>query len=157
MIQGVAIETLPARRVAAIRHVGPYMGIGAAFEKLARWAAPRGLLGPGVLCLGVYHDDPRSTPPDQLRSDACITVEPGVAADAAAGVQILDLAPGRYIVALHKGHYSGLPQSYLHLITQWMPAHGCQPDARPCYELYLNDPQSTPPDELLTEIHLPVR
>ena len=30
-------------------------------------------------------------------------------------------------------------------------------DDIPCYELYLNDPKQTPPEELLTDLHLPLK
>ncbi|MFX6234577.1 GyrI-like domain-containing protein, partial [Acinetobacter baumannii] len=40
----VTITEQPAVTLAAIRHQGPYMEIGRAFERLTTWAAGRGLL-----------------------------------------------------------------------------------------------------------------
>src|SRR5438876_564500 len=69
----VTIETLPARRLATVRHFGPYPQIAEAFHRLGRIAAERGLyahVDPPMLAL--YHDDPETTPPAELRSDAAL-------------------------------------------------------------------------------------
>ena len=68
-------RTVPAIRVAFMRHVGPYCEAGAAWERLQAWAGPRGLFGPRTLVLGVCHDDPEVTPADKVRYDACVTVD----------------------------------------------------------------------------------
>ena len=58
----VQVREIPARKVIFIRHQGPYEGCGAAWEKLCTWAAPRGLLQPGVEFVGLSYDDPDVTP-----------------------------------------------------------------------------------------------
>src|SRR3546814_13897831 len=42
----VEIRTQEPVRLAAMRHAGPYMQIGSAFDRLASWAAGRGLMTP---------------------------------------------------------------------------------------------------------------
>src|SRR5262249_9538216 len=55
----VRLEPVPARRVAFLRHVGPYGSAGPAWQKLVAWAGPRGLFfRPGPMMLGICHDDP---------------------------------------------------------------------------------------------------
>ena len=44
----VRVEKVPERRVAFLRHVGPYTECGPTFQKLGMWAGPRGLFGPGT-------------------------------------------------------------------------------------------------------------
>ena len=100
-------------RVAFIRHVGPYDQCGKAWERLCEWAGPNGLMGPGAEMLGVCYDDPDVTPPERIRYDACITVQPGVAAEGDVGVQTL--AGGTYARFTHHGPYDRLGEIYIPL------------------------------------------
>ncbi len=63
------IKDMPSFQVACIRHIGPYKQIGEAFERLFRWAGPKGLFTERTFVLGVYRDDPYVTPPERLRSE----------------------------------------------------------------------------------------
>jgi len=40
---------------------------------------------------------------------------------------------------------------------QWLPANNWEPGQGPCIERYLNNPQQTAPEDLLTDIHVPLR
>ena len=60
----VRIEDVPPRRVAFIRHVGPYQECGPVFQRMMAWAGRHGLFGPGTMILGIGHDDPEVTPAD---------------------------------------------------------------------------------------------
>ena len=64
----VEIKEIPAMNLAAIHHVGNYIGDAALFEKLfsqlGQWAGPKGLFGPDTVFLSAYNDDPETTDPD---------------------------------------------------------------------------------------------
>lgn len=152
----VELTDCPARRLAAVRHVGPYIQVGSAFQQLFAWAGPRGLFGPGTEVVGIYHDNPRTTPPEALRADACLTAPPGFEGDAAAGVGVVEIPAGRYAVGVHRGPYERLAEAYNWFACTWLAASGHTPDARPCFEVYLNSPMDTKPDDLLTAIHIPI-
>ncbi|MGK9236030.1 AraC family transcriptional regulator [Inquilinus limosus] len=151
----VIYRTLAPIRVAAIRHTGPYMEIGRAFDRLIVWARARQLLRPGARNLGIYHDDPAAVPPDALRSDACLEVPEGIAGEG--DVAILTVAGGPHAVLRHTGPYAELERSYAWLYRTWLPTSGAEPAEAPIFEEYLNDPRSTPAAELVTDIHLPIR
>ena len=59
----VRIETVPRRRVAFIRHSGPYGEAEGVFQRLCAWAGARGLFNRETLVLGICHDDPEVTAP----------------------------------------------------------------------------------------------
>lgn len=149
----IEIIMLPVMRVAFVRHTGPYMECGRAWERLCAWAGPRGLLGPQASFIGVSHDDPEVTPPEKIRYDACVTVGPEVTAEGEIGVR--EIAGREYAAALHKGPYEGLFGAYAEACAR-VAARGRELATEPCLELYLNDPDATPPEELLTRIHLPL-
>jgi AraC family transcriptional regulator len=148
------IVFFPPTRVAYVRHVGPYATCHAAWSALCGWAGPKGLLGPQVRVIGISHDDPEVTPPEKIRYDACITVSDDVAAEGPVGV--MDIGGGDYAMALHAGPYSGLHQSYAELCGVALPKLGREPGYAPSLEIYLNDPAVTPPQDLRTEIYIPL-
>ncbi len=150
----VRIETRKPMRVAFIRHVGPYNQVGATWGRLCAWAGMRGLFGPNTVLLGLCHDDPEVTPPDKIRYDACIAVGPNVSGDGEVGVQ--EIAGGDYAVTLHRGPYDNLADTYARLCGQWLPAHGRELRSAPSLEIYRNSPQDTAPDDLLTDVYLPL-
>ncbi len=150
----VDIKELPPAKILFLRHVGAYDQVGATWMRLMMWAGPRGLLGPGMRLLGIVHDDPDVTPPEKLRYDAAIVVRQQVEAEGEFGV--MELPGGRYAVAVHKGPYDTLGATYQRVYGGWLPKSGEElRDAYP-FEEYLNSPQNTRPEDLLTAIHLPL-
>ena len=59
---------------------------------------------------------------------------------------------------LHKGVYEGLQQSYAYIFNEWLPESGHSlRDENTCFEIYLNrDPRKTKPENLRTEIYIPL-
>jgi len=150
----VAIRKLDRTRVAFVRHVGPYDTVGGTWQKLMMNAGMRGLLGPSARMLGICHDDPEITPPDRVRYDAAVTVSADAAPAGEIGIQ--DVGPGEYAVATHVGPYSGLGESYARVCGEWLPQSGRELASAPAVEFYQNSPMNTPPDQLRTEIWLPL-
>lgn len=151
----VTIRAEPALRLAVLAHRGAYGAIGAAFDRLSAWAAARGLVGEETRFIALYHDDPMTVPEAELRSEAGLTVPPGV--EGSEGVRILDLPPTRCAVLVFKGPYAELEPIYTWLYRDWLPTSGEEPADQPPREEYLNDPRSLPPSEWLTAIVLPLQ
>ncbi|KGM57797.1 hypothetical protein N799_01135 [Lysobacter arseniciresistens ZS79] len=149
----VTIEQRPAIDVAALAHAGDYEQIATTFEKLAAWAAGRGL--PQPRSFGVYYDDPATTEAAALRSDACIQIEPGVEPDGA--VRRTQVPGGRYAVLVHTGPYAELPDPYRWLFGEWLPDSGEEAADGPMVEEYLNDWHRLPPSEWRTAVCLPLK
>ena len=150
----VEIREIGPLRLAFVRHVGPYNAVGETWERLTDWVGAEGLLADGGEFLGLSWDDPEVTPTDKLRYDACITVDAEVAPSE--GVGLMTLSGGTYAATLHEGPYDRLGESYARLLGEWFPKHGREPGGPPSLEFYLNDPESTEPEDLLTEICMPI-
>ena len=151
---GIAVRRLPARTVAAVRRVGPYDQVGQAWMRLMSWAGPRGLMSAFPELVGVVHDDPEACDPATLRYDAALTLREPV--DPPPGVRIDTLAPGDYVCLVHRGPYSSLGDAYAKLAGAWLPDSGREAAALPSLEFYRNNPQNTRPEDLLTEIAIPL-
>ena len=150
----VRIEHVNPMLVAFVRHVGPYDGVSAAWERLCLRLGKEGLLGPGTKFIGVCHDDPEVTPPEKVRYDACITVDSDFVAQDDVGVQTI--GGGEYAVTTHVGPYHLLGQTYAQLLGQWLPRSGRELRSEPSLEFYLNAPESTDPQDLITDIYAPL-
>ena len=148
------IRTLEPQRIVFLRHVGPYSEIGGTWSRLAAWAGQHGLFGPSTRFIGISHDDPEITPPDKLRYDAAMTISRPVEPEGPFGVT--ELAGGEYATITHKGPYDQLGRSYRLLLGVWLPQSGRELRDVPCFELYLNSPQTARPEDLLTVIHAPL-
>jgi AraC family transcriptional regulator len=151
----VIIETLPARRLATVRHIGPYPEIAEAFHRLGALAAAHGLydhVDPRMLAL--YHDDPETTDAAYLRSDAALVIRGEVALPE--GLAEASLPAGEYARFTHRGSYAGLGDAWARLMGEWLPSSGFRVGDGPPYECYVNDPRTTKTDELLTDLHVPV-
>ena len=119
------------------------------------WAGPRGLLGPGMKLLGIVYDDPAITAADKIRYDACLVVTRPVQPEGEFGVQ--ELAGGPYAVATHRGPYETLGKTYQGVYGAWLPKSGYELGNSPAFEQYLNSPQNTKPEDLMTLIHVPLQ
>ena len=118
------------------------------------WAGPKGLLGPGLRMLGIIQDDPEITAPEKLRYDAALAVRDDVAPSGEVGIQ--EIGPGEYAAAIHVGPYNTLGETYMRMCGEWLPASGGELASMPAVEFYLNSPMSVSPDQLRTEICLPL-
>ncbi len=155
LMYSVGIRNEPALRLAAMPHKGVYFEINRAFEKLSTTMAARGLFAHAGRMVGVFYNDPTSVKPEDLRSHAAFEITND--APLAAPIEEVHLQGGRQAVLVHKGPYAGLPAAYDQLYALWLPKSGEEPADAPAFEVYLNSPIDTAPDDLLTELHLPLR
>lgn len=151
----VEITTDPARRLAAVRHVGPYNQIGRAFAQLGHTLGPwmPELVGHGAM-MALYHDDPRQVPPDQLRADAAMVVPEDFVLPE--GLVELRLPEGRHASTVHVGPYEQLGAVWQRFIGEWLPASGQHMAPSPTVETYLNNPEATLKAEWRTRLSIPL-
>lgn len=156
----VEVKNMPESNVAYIRHIGPYKGDTKLFEslfnKLMKWAGPRGLLRfPETKCLCVYYDDPKITDEDKLRLDVCITVPADTPVDGEVGK--MTISSGKYAVARFEITSEEFQEAWDTVYSVWLPESGYQPDDKPCYEIYHNDPKEHPENKCIVDICIPVK
>ena len=156
----VEVKEMRELNVAYVRHIGPYKGDSELFEnlfnKLMKWAGPRGLLRfPETQVLTVYHDDPKITDEDKLRTSACITVPKNTPVEGAIGK--MTIPGGKFAVARFEIAEDGFEEAWNMLMGGWMPESGYQPDDRLCYELNHNDPKEHPDHKHIVDICVPVK
>ena len=150
----VAVEERPQLRLASVRHVGSYMRISEAFQRLNDLVTAAGLSNRDTKLVGIYHDDPSTTPEDKLRSDAAITIP--AKTKLPTGLSELVIPAGRYAHATHVGPYTGLGDAWGHLRNDWLSKSGERPGSGVSYEVYRNTPMNAEPHELVTDLYFPL-
>lgn len=155
--KSVEVKEMPVMTLAYVRHIGPYQGNDKLFEglwnKLFSWAGPRGLIGgPDFRSLVIYHDDPNITSSDKLRMSVCITVPPATKVDGEIGKMELEAATcmiARFEVGPHE-----FGEAWNWVYGEWLPTSGYQPDDKPCYEMYPEEPKD---GKFVVDICVPVK
>ena len=151
------IKTIDPKQVIYVSSIGPYDGKGTenAWKKVCNFAGRKGLFGKSNEFIGISHDDPKVTDPKKLRYDACVTIKGDVKPEGEVGVRTIQ--GGRYAVFLHEGPYTEFENTYDYIYGEWLPSSGEELRDDPCFELYLNSPDDTRPENLKTEIYLPLQ
>lgn len=154
MKKNIEIREMPAMNVIYCRHTGQFDKIGNAYEKLFRWAGPRGLLGPGMKCITYYHDDPNITSTDKVRQSACLVTQGEVKTEGEIGR--MSIPGGKHFV----GHFEIAQQEFKQAwdsVCLWLAESGYQPEDRGPYEIYHNNHEEHPEKKFLVDICIPVK
>ena len=133
-------------------------GMGTAFGALQQYAGQHQLQ---------FSAPPRAIYTSYSESGTEFTVAMPIAAPPVGGIgaseiTVGEIPGGKALRFVHEGPDPKLAETYGQ-ITEWMKAEGLiKEDAdwakyMPMWEEYMNDPRSTPEDELITNIYLPVR
>jgi len=108
-------------------------------------------------CLGICPDDSVEVPAEESRYIAGYILKEGAQVWARGEVVEMELPAGRVAIFTHNGPYETLWQTWNKIYRDWLPASGEQlRDAYP-YEVYLKDKCKVPPEELITEIYIPIK
>ena len=156
----VEVKELPDMTVAYVRHIGPYKGNSDLFDrmftKLFKWAGARDLLNfPETKTIAVYHDNPEVTDDSKLRTSMCISVAPETEVDGEVGKMKID--GGKYALGHFELDVDEYEDAWKMIYGDWLPQSGYQPDDKPCFEMYLNDPKEHPENKCIVDICIPVK
>lgn len=150
----IEIKQMPELNLIYCRHMGAFNKIGQAYEKLFKWAVPRGLVTSSTKTVTVYHDDPAVTGVEKVRQDASIIVEKDVKVEGEIGKSTV--SAGKYAI----GHFE-IKETEFELawntMCSWLTESGYQPGEGSTYELYHNDYNEHPEHKFIVDIYIPVK
>jgi AraC family transcriptional regulator len=155
------IRTLPDQRVLYARSQGLVnhnfnRASQEAFRVLMSYLGEHNLWGKFTMCLGIQPDDPNVIPHDKCRYDAGVVLKEGVHVKPSGKVGMHVLPSGRWAVFKHQGPYETLWQSWNAVYRDWLPRSGETPRDLPPLEIYLDAGKKIKPEELRTEILIPI-
>jgi len=164
-LQDVRIKRFSPALVAAVRHTGPYDESRPAWERLFAALGESGLLAQAPVVYGVSYDNPDITEAGKCRMDACVALPPELDEKSPELRPLLRHTDvflwhvgnaGEYAVLCVRGPYDLLHPAYRSLFGLWFPQSGREPADDPGFEIYCNSPRTTPPEDLLTKICMPL-
>lgn len=131
----IEVTTLEPVRVAYMRHVGPYEGTRRAWMDFMTRLKNGGLPRKDSLFIGVPLDNPKVTPPEKLRYDACVTVDENYVSTKP--VRVRTIAGGDYVVA-RNCPITALARGYEKLFRSWLPKSGRKVRKAPSFLVTVN-------------------
>lgn len=150
----IEVKEMPEMHIVYCRHQGAFDQIKHAYEKLFRWAGPRGLIGEGSKTITVYHDNPDITEIEKVRQSAGLVVDADVKPEGEIGK--MSVPAGKYIVGAFEISVTEFTQAW-DAVCVALTKSGYQPsDAFP-YELYHADPEQHPEGKFVLDICIPVK
>lgn len=150
------IKKVPVRNVIYIRLFGDYRlnDYCGTWMRLWQFIKEQNLPMGEVMPLCIYHDDPKVTPTDKLRTDVCMVMPEITTPHGDVGFK--QLPEGLYAIFSYKGPYENLQAVYDTIYAKYIPEMECTLRDEASAERYLNDPANTAPEDLLTDIYIPV-
>jgi AraC family transcriptional regulator len=149
----IEVTTLEPRRVAYMRHVGPYDGSYRKWLDFTTRLKKAGLPRKDSLFIGVPLDNPKTTPPEKLRYDICLTVADKYMPTKPVRVQTI--AGGDYVVARNCPRWA-IAKGYQKLFHLWLPKSGRKARKAPSFLVAVNGPEAIPTAFGLTDIYVPL-
>jgi AraC family transcriptional regulator len=147
---------LPAKKVIYIRVIGEYGGkeVLEAWEQLVNFIMQHKLLGWNPEFFSIYYDDPDSVERGKCISDLCFTTKKDI--DEHDAFKSNHIEGGKYAVFRYKGPYERLWELYDKIYGDWLLSADYKLRDVPAIEKYINYSPKTKPDDLLTEIYIPI-
>ena len=149
----IEARTLEPRRVAYLRHVGPYHQVYRVWQDFTAKLLPDGLPRQDSVFLGVPMDNPQTTPPEKLRYDACVTVDAKYVPTKP--LRVRTIAGGDYAVA-RKCQIMELAKGYETLYSTWLPNSGRTVRKAPSFLVAADSPEGIPPTSGFMDIYVPL-
>ena len=149
----IEVTTLEPQRVAYMRHVGPYNGAYRVWLDFKTRLKKDGLPRKDSLLIGVPMDNPKDTPPEKLRYDACATVDEKYVPTRP--VRVRTIAGGDYVVA-RNCPIGAIAKGYEKLFRSWLPRSGRKARKAPSFLVAVNGPEGMPPAFGFTDIYVPL-
>ena len=117
----IEVTTLEPQRVAYMRHVGPYEVAYRAWLGFMTRLKKDGLPRKDSLLIGVPLDNPKTTPPEKLRCDVCVTVDAKYVPTKP--VRVRTIAGGDFAVT-RNCPAGAIAKGYEKLYRSWLPDSG---------------------------------
>jgi AraC family transcriptional regulator len=149
----IEVRTLEPQRVAYMRHVGPYNGAYQVWMDFMTRLKKDGLPRKDSLFIGVPMDNPKDTPAEKLRYDACVTVDEKYVPTKP--MRLRTIAGGDYAVARNCPQ-GAIAKGYEKLFRSWLPKSGRKVRKTPSFLVAVNGPEGMPPAFGFTDIYVPL-
>ena len=157
MEEEIKIVEVPAQLVVGIRKIGPYKMIPEMFGQIIKHVMLKGgkLVGmPTFVCHEKSAEEAKKAEKEgNADVEVAFPVEEKV--EETDEIKVYELEGGKMAKIVHKGAYETSESTYNKLF-KWLKDNS-QEVIGPMREVYPNDPREVKPEEILTEIYIPIK
>lgn len=156
-MEEITIVDVPPQQVVGIQKTGNYTLIPQLLMQLAGYIMENTIAFAGMPTFVCHETSPECVKDAQEKGTALVEVVWPVAGKVTGSgdIGVYTLPGGKMVRTVHKGPYETCEPTYLALFS-WIEAHKLH-IAGPIREIYPNDPREVKPEEILTEILVPIR
>jgi len=140
-------------KVAYIPYMGSYDKIADLMGEVAQWLTDKKYKMTGLV-YGTYFNSPEQVSEDKLQYEIGFGFEGKVTTMQDGKIGIKEIPEHTVLAAMHKGPYTEVGP-VIHAVIDYATNNDYD-IVGPISEAYFNDPMETPPEELLTEVRIPV-
>lgn len=152
----ITIRDIEPKRLGALKHDVSSTNFGETWHKFFPAVGAQDAIRPGAQFMAVFRPSgstsPEQAPPMESYA-ATMTLEEGQTV--AAPLVEMQSPSGKYAHWVYKGSYEGLGDAWPRFVNG-VAELGHSIDRRDWFEIYLDDPSTTAPEELRTALYLPV-
>lgn len=152
----IKIVDLSPMKFVCLRNTGDYWKLPQTWQNFHSKLREQGAYWPGSKFMILFHDHNSDAPMENRKSDTSMTIYDGfIPKD---GLFTYDFPGGKYAVVAHFGSYEEIGNTDKIWKEEWLPNSGWVVETGlPFLEWYQNDPNTTPPELLLTLLCTPVK
>ncbi len=154
------IEELPNFDILYLTYQGSFEDIKAikkVWDQLMKYAFKKKLIDNDSIFLAEILDDNEITDQLHCRYNAGIIIETPLNFEPKELFRTKAIPQQKYAKFLHKGSHENSLITYDYIYSNWITDINLELEDKPTLEFFLNDEEDTPPDELLTEIYIPIK
>ena len=155
-MEEISIVEIPPQKVAGIRKTGTYALIPELLMKVYAFLDKNGIYPSGMPAFICHETSPEAVTEANENGTADVEVVWPVSGDPCGGedVEIYELPGGKMVRAVHLGPYDTCESTYLKVFS-WIAEKGLCISGS-IREIYHNNPHEVKPEEIMTEILVPV-
>ncbi len=151
------IKSLPVQKIAYVRVFGKYdtKSIGKSWDTLLKFASKNKLLNEKTQLFGISYDNPEIAENSNYQYNACISIEKEIKPQGEIGIK--EINGGVYAIFTYKGNHNNFAAIYKLIFKEWLLKSKYELRDTVIFDRYINTPIDTEPNELITQIHIPVK
>ena len=147
------IKKTPRLDLAYIAHKGKIEAIGSIYNKLVKWATPKGLINEQTRMVTIYHDSPKITDPNNLRMSACLVLNDPIELNGEVNLRIL--SPTKCIVSRLEITPFEFQQAWESSFA-FMVENGYKKSEVDPFEIYYNNAAEHPENKFNVDLCIPI-
>lgn len=148
----IEIREMPKMNLAYISCIGSHE-LSDAFQKLIKWAAPKGLMDDQAKLLTIYHDSLKVTQEEKARLSAGFILAKQLETEGEIGFTQID--SGKFIVGSFEIKLEEFEKSWTGLYI-WMNENGYKKADRDSFEIYQNNFNEHPEKKAIVDFYIPI-